>query len=150
MGNPKNHNIVLLRLPFCSVIKFNLRHLRLLLMAMNLVILYTAVILYQSFEKIDSMKRKANKGLTRNEKDQDSFYTSNHWLHEHYHVIDHAFNHADQILFGQSEYNNNILYTIYSSDVKSYFRSLFFITTEKWVILKNVTPAFVYIFFRTI
>ena len=106
MGNPKNHNIVLLRLPFCNVIKFNLRHLRFLLMAMNLVILYTAVILYQSFEKIDSMKRKANKGLTRNEKDQDSFYTSNHWLHEHYHVIDHAFNHADQILFGQSEYNN--------------------------------------------
>ena len=105
MGNPKNHNIVLLRLPFCNVIKFNLRHLRFLLMAMNLVILYTAVILYQSFEKIDSMKRKANKGLTRNEKDQDSFYTSNHWLHEHYHVIDHAFNHADQILFGQSEYN---------------------------------------------
>ena len=106
MGNPKNHNIVLLRLPFCNVIKFNLRHLRFLLMAMNLVILYTAVILYQSFEKIDSMKRNATKGLTRSEKDQDSFYTSNHWLHEHYHVIDHAFNHADQILFGQSEYNN--------------------------------------------
>ena len=73
-------------------------------MAMNLVILYTAVILYQSFEKIDSMKRNATKGLTRSEKDQDSFYTSNHWLHEYYHVIDHVFNHADQILFGQSEY----------------------------------------------
>ena len=75
-------------------------------MAMNLVILYTAVILYQSFEKIDSMKRNATKGLTRSEKDQDSFYTSNHWLHEYYHVIDHTFNHADQILFGQSEYDN--------------------------------------------
>ena len=71
LGNPHDSEIVLFRLPFCqNFTKLDLKWLRLVFFFINLVVLLTAVVAFQSWIKIDSIKHEATKGLTQRQKDR--------------------------------------------------------------------------------
>jgi hypothetical protein len=100
LTNPSDPDVVLLKLPICHQLELRLVTVRLVFFLANMVVLAAAVMSFQAWIKMDSIKFEATKGLPSAAKALDSLHVPHDWIHDHYsHLLSHGFAHADQILF---------------------------------------------------